>query len=130
MKIRYTKKKLKVNLVLGLFWFVFGLVLLIFNDFSNLSDTFWIVMALIYIGMYSYEYFNQYLTIENGIIKVNNLFGKKIYLTEIKQIKKNFAGDYILKTNKKELTINTQIIDPDSLADLNSELEKLNVEWN
>jgi hypothetical protein len=28
------------------------------------------------------------------------------------------------------LTINTQIIDPNSLAELNAELEKLNVEWN
>ena len=55
--------------------------------------------------------------------------GKKLNLTEIKRIKK-FAGDYILKTDKSELTINTQIIDPNSLAELNAELEKLNVEWN
>jgi hypothetical protein len=50
-------------------------------------------------------------------------------MTEIKRIKK-FAGDYILKADKKELTINTQIIDPKSLVELNIELEKLNVEWN
>ena len=79
--------------------------------------------------MYFYEYFNQYLTIENGIVKTNSPFGKKMNLTEIKRIKK-FAGDYILKTDKAELTINTQIIDPNSLAELNTELEKLNVEWN
>jgi hypothetical protein len=71
----------------------------------------------------------KYLTIENGIINVNGPFGKKLNLTEIKQIKK-FAGDFILKTEKKELTINTQIIDPNSLTELNAELEKLNVEWN
>lgn len=53
--------------------------------------------------MYFYEYFNPYLTIENGIIKTNNPFGKKMNLTEIKRIKK-FAGDYILKTDKAELT--------------------------
>jgi len=71
----------------------------------------------------------KYLTIENGIINVNGPFGKKLILTEIKRIKK-FAGDYILKTDEKELTINTQIIDPNSLAELNAELKKLNVEWN
>jgi len=60
---------------------------------------------------------------------VNGPFGKKLILTEIKRIKK-FAGDYILKTDEKELTINTQIIDPNSLAELNAELKKLNVEWN
>ena len=79
--------------------------------------------------MYFYEYFNQYLTIGNGIIKINSPFGKKMNLAEIKRIKK-FAGDYILKTEKAELTINTQMIDPNSLAELNAELEKLNVEWN
>ncbi len=71
----------------------------------------------------------SYLTIENGIISVNQPFGKKINLTEIKRIKK-LGGDYILKSDKKELTINTQIIDPNSLAELNTALKKLNVEWN
>ena len=72
---------------------------------------------------------HQYLTIENGVLRINGSFGKKINLAEIKRIKK-FAGDYILKTSKKELTINTQIIDTNSLAELNAELEKLNIEWN
>jgi hypothetical protein len=79
----------------------------------------WLGISLMYITMYFYEYFNQYLTIENGIIKMNGLLGKKINLTEIKRIK-NFTGDYILKTDKAELTINTQIIDPNSLAELNT----------
>ena len=34
-----------------------------------------------------------------------------------------------IKTDNKELTINTQIIDPNLLAELNAVLEKLNVEW-
>ncbi len=129
MKIRYTKKRLKSNLIFGFIWFFLGLTLLILNEFSSRLDYFWIILAIIYFGVYSYEYFNQYLTIENGTIKVNNPFGKKINLVEIKQIKK-FAGDYILKTDKKNLTINTQIIEPNSLAELNAELEKLNVKWN
>ena len=86
-------------------------------------------MAIVYFGIYSYEYRNQYLTIENGTMKVNTLFGRKINMNEIERIKK-FSGEYILKTDKKELTINTQIIDPNSLTNLNAELEKLNVEWN
>ena len=56
-------------------------------------------------------------------------WGKNINLTEIKQIKK-FAGDYIFKTDNQDLIINTQIIDPNSLAELNAKLEKLNVEWS
>jgi hypothetical protein len=34
-----------------------------------------------------------------------------------------------IKTDNKELTINTQIIDPISLTNLNAALKKLNVEW-
>jgi hypothetical protein len=82
-----------------------------------------------FITIYSFNYFNQYLTINNNVIKENHPFGKKINLTEIKNIKK-FAGDYILKTEKTELTINTQIIDEKSLAELNLILNKLNLEMN
>jgi hypothetical protein len=46
-----------------------------------------------------YQRQNKYLTIENGF-KENSPFGKKINLTDIKQIKK-FAGDYIIKKQKK-----------------------------
>ena len=54
--------------------------------------------------------------------------GKEINITEIKRIKR-FAGNYIIKTDKSELTINTLIIDPKSLEELNTELEKLDAEW-
>jgi hypothetical protein len=111
------------------FWIVFGVVNLIFNDFGKWTTYVWLGMSLIYIIIYSFDYFNQYLTIQNGIIKENHLFGNTISVSEITRIKR-YAGDYILQTDKKELTINTQIIDPNSLAELNAELEKLNIEWN
>ncbi len=89
----------------------------------------YLIISILYISVYFYNYKYQYLTIENGVIYKSSFFSKKINLPEIKRIKK-FAGDYIIKTDKTELTINTQIIDPTSLSDLNTELEKLNVEWN
>ncbi|WP_321286696.1 hypothetical protein [uncultured Sunxiuqinia sp.] len=54
---------------------------------------------------------------------MNESFGKKLNLTRIKRIKK-FAGDYILKTDNTELSTNTQIIAPNSLAELNAEWNK------
>jgi hypothetical protein len=84
-------------------------------------------MSCSYFGTYFYEKKNQYLTIENGVISVNKPFGKKINLTEIKQIIK-YAGDYTLKTDKTKLKINTQIIELNSLSELDAVLEKLNVE--
>ena len=129
MKIAYKKKQLNVNLILGLIWLVWFFVGVFGKEEPNWTDYGWIFISLIYLGVYIYQKNYKYLTIENGIIKINGPLGKKLNLTEIKRIKK-FAGDYIIKTDKKELTINTQIIDPNSLAELNTELKKLNVEWN
>ena len=51
---------------------------------------------------------------------------KKINLNEINWIKK-FAGDYTLKTEQKELKINTELIDENSLTELNRILAELNL---
>ncbi|MDB4402082.1 hypothetical protein N9169_01290 [Algibacter sp.] len=128
MKIRYKKKRLKFYLIMTILWLIFVVFNLISNDFGEWTAYTWLGISVMYIAIYSFDYFNQYLTIQNNVIKENHLFGKKINLNEIKRIKK-FAGDYILQTDKTELTINTQIIDQNSLTELNAELEKLNVEW-
>ena len=129
MRIAYQKRNLNIDLILGIVWLIFGLLSLNYNGENNWNDYGYLVFGILYLILYFDQKRNKYLTIENGILKINGSFGKKINLTEIKRIEK-FAGDYILKTDKKELTINTQIIDPNSLAELNAELEKLNVEWN
>jgi hypothetical protein len=102
---------------------------LLFNDFGQWNAYLLLGISVMYIIMYSINYFNQYLTIDNDIIKENHPFGKKIKLTELKNIKK-FAGDYILKTEKTKLTINTQIIDEKSLEELNLILDRQNLELN
>ncbi|SFC99006.1 hypothetical protein [Algibacter pectinivorans] len=129
MRIRYKKRHLNINLIVGIIWLAWFFISDFTKEKMNWTDYGWLVISLAYLSIYFYQKQNKYLTIENGIIKVNSPFGKKLNLTEIKRIKK-FAGDYILKTDEKELTINTQIIDPKSLTELNTKLEKLNVEWN
>ncbi len=76
-----------------------------------------------------YKKKRYFLTTNNGILKTGKFFEKKIKLLEIERIieKKN---KIILKNNKSELTIETEIIDSKSLSELKSELKKLNVEWN
>ncbi len=129
MKIHYKNKTLNTNLFFGLMWLIFGLLGIFTNEKPYWTDYVLLVISILYLVLYFYHKKNQYLTIENGEIFHNYPFGKKINLAEIKVIKK-FAGDYILKTDKTELTINTQSIDKKSLVNLNVELEKLNVEWN
>ena len=77
---------------------------------------------------YLTQYFNQYLTLKNNFIIQNFPFGKKINLSEIKEIKR-FAGDYQLKKDQTTLTINTTIIAKDSLKKLTVALEELNLVW-
>lgn len=128
MKIKFKKKILRVNLILGLVWIVLGTLSIVTNDELRWTDYGYLVIGILYVGHYLYDLTNQYLTVENGAIRKNGLYGfrKKIILNEINWIKK-FAGDYILKTAEKELTINTQIIDKDSLNDLNKILAKLDL---
>jgi len=129
MKISYKKKHLNINLILGLVWLVWFFVGVFVNEEPNWTDYGWLIISLSYLGLYFYQKHYTYLTIENGMININGPFGKKLNMNDLKQIKK-FAGDYILKTDQKELTINTQIIDPNSLAQLDAELKKTNVAWD
>lgn len=129
MIIGYKKKQLNINLILGLVWLAWFFIGVFGKEEPDWTDYSWIFISIMYLVLYFYQKKYKYLTINNGIIKVNAPFGKKLNLNELKLIKK-FAGNYILKTDEKELTINTQIIDPNQLSGLNMELEKLNVEWS
>ena len=107
-------------------WLTLGIAMWIFFDIVHWSEFSWFVIALPYLGQYLYERQNQYLTITQDEIKVNNLFRKRINLYDIKRIKK-FMGDYKIITDAKVITINTKIIDKESLNDLNEVLAKLNL---
>ena len=96
---------------------------------SDWLDYGWLVLAAFYLVIYFYQRRRKYLVfIQNGALRIQGPFGKKINLNEVQQIRK-FAGDYILKTKVNLLTINTQIIDKASLSELNRELQKFDVEW-
>lgn len=126
LKIRYTKKRLRTNLIVGLVWLGLGMAYWLFDLIDFWLNYYPFVLAFLYLGLYLYERQNQYLTITEDQIKINDLFGKRIHISQINRIKK-FAGDYKLITDKKEMKIDTQIIDPDSLEDLNGILAKLNL---
>ena len=128
MKIPYKKKQLNINLILGIVWLINGIIQIYFDEKLRWYNFGWFILSGIYFIIYINQKTKNYLTIENGIIKENYPFGKKINLDEIKLIK-HFAGDIILKTEKTELTINTLLIDEKSIPELKTELKKLNVEW-
>jgi hypothetical protein len=128
MKIRYKKKQVNLNLFLGIVWLANAIVQTVVNENPSWVDYIWYLLSGFYLITYFYQKKEKYLTIENGIIKQNWPFGKKLNLTEIKRIR-HFAGEYILKTELNEMKINIALIDENSLSDLKSELKKLNTEW-
>jgi hypothetical protein len=95
-------------------------------------DTWMLVVALLlpisFVLKYVYQKQYQYITIENGSIRTNNLFQKEVQLSAIKTIEK-YAESYILKTDTKKLRINTTIIARNSLTALSAILEKLDIKW-
>ncbi len=128
MKIKYTKKRLRVGLIFGLIWLVYSLFLLLSKERVTWIDYGFALLTVVYLGTYFYERKYQYLTIKDGVIGLSRPFLKKqITLSEVIQFKK-FAGDYILRTKEEELVINTKIIESDSLVALSKVLEQLQVE--
>jgi hypothetical protein len=123
MKINFTKKQLHLNRMYALIGSIGVLPVLCTN-----ADTWMVVVAILtpicgVLGnVYQKKY--QYLTIENGSIRKNNLFQKEVQLSEIKIIEK-YAESYILKTDTQKLRIDTSIIAPNSLRELKAALEKL-----
>ncbi|MDA9992584.1 hypothetical protein N9E58_00985 [Flavobacteriaceae bacterium] len=85
-------------------------------------------MPLGLISLYRYIKVKYYLIIEKGVLKQNYIFGKKMDLSEIKSIK-HFAGEYILRTDKRKMRIDIGSIEKSSLAELRDELKKLDVKW-
>ena len=129
MRIRYKKKQVNLILYLGLLWLVNGIFQIVFNENPKEIHYYWFVLSGLHLIIYFYQKKGEYLTIENGIIKQNWPFGKKINLDEVKNIR-HFAGEYILKSESQKMKIDIQLIDEESLPTLKAELKKLNVEWN
>ncbi|MGO4921536.1 hypothetical protein [Maribacter spongiicola] len=129
MKIQYNKKRQNYNLAFGIVWAIIGLVSISYGEENKIGDYLFLLASILYFGLYFYERTNQYITITENEIKKNTLFGKKINIAEITSIKK-IAGDYILKTDKAEMIINTELIKEDSFKDLINTLSNLNLPPN
>ena len=127
MKIAYKKRHLNINLFYGLIFILIGLIILRSNEnswYAILS----ILLPILFVAKYFSLKHTKYLTVDKGIIKINHLFGKQVKMSEINQIEK-YAGKYIIKTDKKKLSIDTHIIEEKSLLALNEVFKNLNVEW-
>jgi len=108
IKLRYNIKNQCYFIIAGgLFILLAGIELIASNEIRYFNIT----LALLYIAPYFYHKKVPFLTIQKGVLKQNWWFGKSIDSKDINEIK-YFAGEYIIRSQKKELRIDTHIIDP------------------
>ena len=129
MKIRFKKKKVRRNLLLGAFLVLLGILgALLDDEGADWPDYGFMTIGILYIAHYVYDIKRQYLILENGSIRKNRLYGSgmPVKLDEIISIKK-FSGEYKLETKHKVLAIDTDLIQKDSLDKLNDTLAQLDL---
>lgn len=130
MKILFNNKRLYTNLILGIIWIGFAIfkVLAVGADNFNWFDYGYLVIGIIYIGHYLYDLKVQYMTVENGAIWRNKLygFGRKIDLNQIERIRQ-WDKNYTLITETGDFVIDTKLIEEKSLVKLNKILADLDL---
>jgi len=128
MKIFYKKKRLYFNLFFGVFWLVYGIYRLLSSSGSQWISYGFIIISVLYLIQFFYFFIKPVLIIENNQIVWNDLFRSKIFgLDDIERVKK-FAGDITLFTKTDKITLNKQLFEKESFEELNSFLDKLNLE--
>lgn len=124
MKIAYTNKRLLINLFLGLMWFGIGISYFLDNERGKWYPYFVIALGTVYISLFLFEYFKEYVEITNDTIKINSLPTKEIQIREINAVT-YFADDYIFKTPDKILKIRRSQISKNQLPEFELFFNKL-----
>ncbi|EAR11870.1 hypothetical protein PI23P_11072 [Polaribacter irgensii 23-P] len=127
MKIAFRKSHLNKQLFYAVLFTLTGS--LTFNSEQHLWHAlFSIILPLLSVAKYFLMKHYKYLTVDKDHLKINDIVGKQVKISEINQIEK-YAGKYILKTNGKKISIDTHIIEKKALIELNIALESLSIEW-
>lgn len=123
MLIRYSRKRLRSNLLLGSVFTAIGL-LMVKNDPTSFIKYGYILMGLLCLGTWIFERMNQYLLISDGVLTKNKVRPTSMCLSEVNRIVEGH-GNITLYSQKDRLRINTGLLDKRSLKDLHRVLDNL-----
>jgi len=115
-KIKFKKKKLYPNLLLGSIWFSLWTVDFILDEELNVFEYIYIACGVLYLFHFFYDLKNQYLKLENNTIQKNFLYGgwnKKFRYEDIVEVEKTYLN-FILKTENDKLKVNADLIEEES----------------
>jgi len=122
MKVPFKAKKIKYFLWAGILYTILGSINLFLNE-DNFTYI-WILIGILHVVVYIYQKNKGYISIKNGIIRKHDFLSGKMNESDIQTIKE-FAGDYILKNNKKELTITKEYLHEEALLYFENLKQKL-----
>lgn len=130
MKIRYTKKKVRTNILFSFLFVVYALYKSVYLTIKSESIK-WIGFILLVIAINWFlksilKSTNYCMVLENGKLKEATVFGKKIALKDITYIRKT-KEEYILKTADKELVVHIKQVEEESLKNLDNVLANLDL---
>ncbi|RZK01711.1 MAG: hypothetical protein EOO46_19480 [Flavobacterium sp.] len=111
-EIKYNQRQAKTGLIVGILF----LILAILSRFLGSSPLYFpIGMSALYIAMYFYKKKRSYLEVKDGYIKKD--FGPKLLIDDIVDTRR-FAGDYIFKTSSEKMVVDKNLIDKNSISDI------------
>ena len=120
-KIYYNQKQMHRALAVGLLTVIVGIAAHLYSDNYILTGI--IGLGISYIAFFFYQKFTLYVVITANYVIVDGFFKKKMRLEDIIEIK-YFAGDYIIKNRNKQVVIDTNLIDKESLPLLKQFVEE------
>ncbi|MCE2611797.1 hypothetical protein LVD13_02355 [Flavobacteriaceae bacterium D16] len=114
---------MRSNLIFGLMWAIFFQIFIFTDDGIRWFHFGYLAVAAMYLGTYLYQRRYGYLTLENGVLKLNDPRRKYINLNEVTHFK-YFAGDYILESEQHKVKVNNHLLDEASLELFKLEMMK------
>lgn len=126
MRIRYSKNRIFLNGALGATFAIFG-ALKAFEGTAGFIHYVQLLLGIIMVISFFLERKFQYLKIEDGRLTKYSLRKKTITVDRITRIQ-SLPGKIKIATPEKNLTINTSVIDKESIKDLYRVLGSLELE--
>ncbi|WP_338732292.1 hypothetical protein [Mangrovimonas cancribranchiae] len=123
-----SKKRFYFNLSLGILWIIVGSIG-VFMDDTRWTDYIFLIIGLFYLVSSFLDTQTHHLIITKDVIKEDFFFGKSINIKNINNISE-FAGDIILKTPSKELTIHKQAFENEVFSSIKQQVERLKLDLN
>jgi hypothetical protein len=124
MKILYNQTQLKRTLIMGIAFTAIGVLSIFFSTEHFLAG--FVGIGILYIAISIVQKNRAYVVISDEYIQKDGIIKQKLSIAQIQSVK-YFAGDYIIKSSAKELTIDTNVVDKKYLPELQQYFERYSI---